>query len=205
MSDRQVFINCPFSPDYQDHFRAIVFTVIRSGYTPRCARENDDGTEIRFDKICRIIEDCDYGVHDISKTDPDPGSGLPRFNMPLELGLFLGAKKYGPKKQKAKNALILDREAFRYQQFISDIAGQDIHAHNGDVAKLIGEVATWLRDAASQHDVPGGVAIAAEYQAFVADLPNLCAAKQLHPDEITFKDVTVLAAAWIVAMANAAA
>ncbi|QUD89554.1 hypothetical protein [Phenylobacterium montanum] len=205
MSERQVFINCPFSVDYQDHFRAIVFAVIRSGYTPRCARENDDGAEIRFNKICRIIEDCDYGVHDISKTEPDPGSGLPRFNMPLELGLFLGAKKYGSKKQKAKNALILDREAFRYQQFISDIAGQDIHAHNGDVAKLIGEVATWLRDAAPQDGVPGGVAIAAEYQAFLADLPSLCADKQLDPDEITFKDVTLLAAAWIVATAKAAA
>lgn len=199
MSGRQVFINCPFSADYQDHFRAIVFTVLRSGYTPRCARENDDGAEIRFDKICRIIADCDYGVHDISKTELDPDSRLPRFNMPLELGLFLGAKKYGGKKHRAKNALILDREAFRYQKFISDIAGQDIHAHDGDVAKLIGEVATWLRDAAPQNGVPGGKAIAAEYDAFLIDLPSLCGDKQLDPAELTFKDVTLLAAAWLVA------
>lgn len=198
MTDRPVFINCPFSADYQDQFRAIVFTVIRSCFTPRCARENDDGGEVRFDKICRIIADCDHGIHDISKTEPDAGSGLPRFNMPLELGLFLGAKKFGGRKQKAKKALILDTEAYRYQQFISDIAGQDIHAHGGDV-DLIEEVATWLRDEVRQPDVPGGRAIAEEYRDFTAELPGMCAGQRLHPGEITFKDVTLLVAGWIVA------
>ena len=70
MNDRDVFINCPFSPDYSRHFQAIVFAVIRSGFTPRCARENDDGGEVRFDKICRIISESRYGIHDISKTEP---------------------------------------------------------------------------------------------------------------------------------------
>jgi hypothetical protein len=64
--------------------------VYRCGFTPRCARENDDGGEVRIDKICRIIRDSPYGVHDISKTEPDPDSGLPRFNMPFELGLSSG-------------------------------------------------------------------------------------------------------------------
>ena len=91
MNERDVFINCPFSPDYHGYFEAIVFAVARSGFTARCARENDDGGEVRFEKICRIIAESRYGIHDISKTEPDPGSGLPRFNMPLELGLFLGA------------------------------------------------------------------------------------------------------------------
>jgi len=90
MNDLDVFINCPFSDDYADFFNATVFTVIRSGFNPRCARENDDAGEVRYDKICRIIKDCAYGIHDISKTELDPASNLPRFNMPFELGLFLG-------------------------------------------------------------------------------------------------------------------
>ena len=205
MSERPVFINCPFSADYQTHFRAIVFTVIRSGFTPRCARKNDDGGEIRFDKICRIISDCDYGIHDISKTEPDAVSGLPRVNMPLELGLFLGATKFGGRKQKTKKALILDTERYRYryQQFMSDIAGQDIHTHGGDVDRLIEQVATWLRDELRQPDVPGGRAIAEEYRTFTANLPGLCAAQRLHLDEITFKDVSLLTSNWIVAVAAA--
>lgn len=105
MSERDVFINCPFSIDYQGFFEAIVYAVVRSGFTPRCARENDDGGEVRIDKICRIIAESRYGIHDISKTEPDPGSGLPRFNMPLELGLFLGARKFGGKNTCRRRAL----------------------------------------------------------------------------------------------------
>ena len=110
MKPRDVFINCPFSDDYREHFRAIVFTVIRSGFTPRCARERDDAGEVRYEKICRIIGECAFGIHDISKTELDAGTGLPRFNMPFELGLFLGATKYGSRSVKRKATLILDRE-----------------------------------------------------------------------------------------------
>lgn len=42
--------------------------------------------------------------------------------MPLELGLFLGAKRYGTGKQRTKLCLILDRERYRYQKYCSDIA-----------------------------------------------------------------------------------
>ncbi|MDQ2860906.1 MAG: hypothetical protein M3T55_09310 [Pseudomonadota bacterium] len=205
MIDRAVFINCPFSEDYQAHFRAIVFTVLRSGFTPRCAREADDAGEVRYDKICRIVAECGYGIHDISKTEPDSHSGLPRFNMPLELGLFLGAKRFGSRKQKSKKALILDTEAYRYRRFISDIAGQDVHAHGGDMDRLIETIATWLRDQVRDPDVPGGRAIAGEYRTFTADLPRICAEKRLHADEITFKDVSVLASNWIVAISVRAA
>src|SRR5207237_982307 len=39
MSERDVFINCPFSDDYRAQFNAITYTVIRSEFAPRCARE----------------------------------------------------------------------------------------------------------------------------------------------------------------------
>ena len=66
--------------------------------------------------------------------------------MPLELGLFLGAKRFGGPSQRTKKCIIFDSARYRYQQFISDIAGQDIHAHDNRVAKLIEQVATWFRD-----------------------------------------------------------
>lgn len=197
MGDRDVFINCPFSSDYQEFFDAIVYAVARSGFTPRCARENDDGGEVRIEKICRIIGESRYGVHDISKTEPDPQSGLPRFNMPLELGLFLGARKFGGGRHAQKRSLILDREQHRYQQFISDIAGQDIHSHGGRVERLIERIATWLRDVAQDPSVPGGRKIAREFIRFRADLPNMAASKELEREELTFKDLAALAAEWI--------
>ncbi len=203
MKNRKVFINCPFSRDYQEHFRAIVFTVIRSGFTPRCALETDDGSENRFDKICNIMRECRYGVHDISKTEPDVGSGLPRFNMPLELGLFLAAKKFGDNAQRRKKCIILDRASYRYQQFISDIAGQDIHSHGGQIHKLIAEVSSWLRDEVPDPKVPGGKAIAREFHLFASDIPRICASKRIDADELTFQDYRAMAAQWIVATNSA--
>jgi hypothetical protein len=198
MSGRDVFINCPFTADYQNHFQATVFTVVRSGFTPRCARESDDGGEVRFEKICRIISGCPYAVHDISKTEPDADSGLPRFNMPFELGLFLGAKRFGGRPHRQKKSLIFDRAPFRYQSFISDISGQDIHPHNGEVDQLIRELATWLRDQARDPKVPGGIAVADEYSKFKVDLPSIAGDMQLQLSELTFKDLVVVVARWIV-------
>jgi hypothetical protein len=65
--------------------------------------------------------------------------------MPLELGIFLGAKRYGSRTQIRKSCLILDREPYRYQIFCSDIAGQDIRAHHNDVGYAISAVREWLR------------------------------------------------------------
>lgn len=38
MNERDVFINCPFSNDYTQFFHALVYTVVRSGFTPLVAR-----------------------------------------------------------------------------------------------------------------------------------------------------------------------
>lgn len=197
MNERDVFINCPFSKDYHEFFQAIVYVVVRSGFTPRCARESDDAGELRFDKICNIIRESRFGIHDISKIELDPASGLPRFNMPLELGLFLGACKFARKPYSLKKSIILDRKPYRYQEFISDIAGQDIHSYAGDLSKLIEEIATWLRNIVRAPDVPGGRKIAEEFEQFRADLPGLAKSMRLDPDELTFQDLAVIAPNWI--------
>jgi hypothetical protein len=108
--NRDVFVNCPFDADFKPLFNAIVFTVIRSGFRVRCALETDNAAENRFAKICTIIKDCAYGIHDISRTEVDGDPPLPRFNMPLELGVFLGARQLGTASQRSKRCVIYDRE-----------------------------------------------------------------------------------------------
>lgn len=114
--NRDVFVNCPFDSQYRSFFYAIVFTVIRSGFVARCALETDNSADNRFDKICQIIKECRYGIHDISRTEADGNPPLPRFNMPLELGVFLGAKKYGGPAHRSKSCIIFDREPYRRQR-----------------------------------------------------------------------------------------
>jgi hypothetical protein len=105
-----VFINCPFDTGFQPILNAIVFAVYDLGFVARCALEDDDAGEVRLAKIQRIIEECRYGINDLSTVTLDTVTGLPRFNMPLELDLFLGCKRFGAKNQSKKRTLILDSE-----------------------------------------------------------------------------------------------
>ena len=143
--DDNVFINCPFDKDYKPIFNAILFAIFDCGFVPRCTLEEVDASQIRIEKIYSIISSCRYGIHDISRTELDSKNKLPRFNMPLELGLFLGAKRFGGKTHNKKACLIFDRKPHRYQKFISDISGQDIKSHNNKPKTAIKEVRDWLR------------------------------------------------------------
>lgn len=155
MAYEDVFINCPFDPEYISRF----------------------------------------GIHDLSRTQLDSVNELPRFNMPLELGLFIGAMSFGNRKVKDKSLLILDGEQYRYQKFISDIAGQDIRAHNNCERTLIKGVRDWLYSE-SQRALPGGTYIADRYEQFNSELPALCAEVRCRSDELTYLDFSNLASSW---------
>ena len=116
--------------------------------------------------------------------------------MPLELGLFLGAQHFGVKRHRDKVSLILDIERYRYQKFISDIAGQDPAAHAGDPAQAITAVRDWLRDY-SASTVPGGAKIVDRYAAFRQELPDICRGADLDPTALTFTDYGGLVTAWL--------
>jgi hypothetical protein len=196
--EESVFVNCPFDAAYQDIFRALVFAVHDCGYLARCALEVDDGGEVRIAKINRIIRECRHGIHDICRTELDPKEKLPRFNMPLELGLFLGAREFGTGRQKQKRALILDTDRYRYQRFCSDIAGQDIKAHEGSGDKAVRAVRNWLATALDGSVLlPSSAKMAERYQAFVTELPRLCAPFHLDPNDLQFVELRTLVEEWV--------
>jgi len=196
--ERSVFVNCPFDEKYRLLFEAVVFAVHDCGFIARCSLEIDDASEVRIEKIAKIVSDCRFGLHDISRTEADSATGLPRFNMPFELGLFLGAKRFGRAEQKTKTCLILDVERYRYQRFISDIAGQDIAAHDGDVGKAIRCVRDWLSDATPKSiRIPGGKAMATRYSVFREELPATCQEIHLSIDELTFNDYLAQVEDWL--------
>jgi hypothetical protein len=127
-----VFLNVPFDKKYNRLFNALIFAIHDCGFIARSALEVEDSGQARVEKILKIIGECKFGIHDISRAGIDGKTRLARFNMPLELGFFLGAKRYGSSKDNDKRCLILDREKYRYRSFCSDIAGQDIRSHNDE-------------------------------------------------------------------------
>jgi len=92
----------------------------------------------------RLIKELWTFTGNLSRTELDTVYQLPRFNMPFELGVFIGATRLGTREQRRKVCLILDRERYRFQRFISDIAGQDIAAHQGEPDEAIRAIRTWL-------------------------------------------------------------
>lgn len=192
-----VFINCPFDEQYRPMLFAAVFAIIDCGYQPRCAQEVEDGGDVRIEKIRRIIEACKFGIHDISRTELSEGNALPRFNMPFELGVFLGARYFGQGDQAKKFSLIVDRERFRYQQFLSDIAGQDIQAHNDDPLVLIARVRNWLANATKRKTIPGAARVQARYRQFQAALPALCEEMALDPGDLLFNEYATVTSSWL--------
>ena len=72
----------------------------------------------------------------------------------------------------------MDREPYRYQKFISDIAGQDIFVHNNNPEEVVRIVRDWLGTASERQTIPGGSIIWRRYRGFLNDKSQV--AQELH-------------------------
>lgn len=192
-----VFVNCPFDDEFAPSFRAIVFAVIACGFNVRCAREMDDASQSRIDKLYTIIDQSRFGIHDLSRTELDSANGLPRFNMPLELGIFLGCKRYGDAENRQKRGLILDTERYRFQKFISDLAGSDITEHGGDPRKIVTRVRDWLVIVSRRRSIPSAAVVVGSFDAFSAALPTLVKTAGLDSAKLVYPELERLILTWV--------
>lgn len=191
-----VFINCPFDEEYLPLFEAIIFAVQIAGFKPRCGLEASNAGQYRLSKLIGLIAECKYAIHDISRTELN-AKDLPRFNMPLELGIDLGCQNYGTNQQKTKKLLILDRSKHRYKEFISDISGQDVESHSNNPRQIIIRVRDWLRSESQDTKIPGGEYAANRYKVFKKELPRLCEALKLDMKKLPFVDFTYTVRIWL--------
>lgn len=196
-SPRKIFINCPFDGQYKPLFEAILFCVLDCGFLPCSALEEDDSGDVRLLKILRLIRSCKLSIHDISRTELDEHHGLPRFNMPFELGLYLGLRYSGLPSQAKKQCLILDRDRHRFQKYLSDIAGQDIRAHNDSPVDAIECVRDWLRATSKQTGIPGSDELVRRFKDFQQKLPELCARARLVPTKLILGDYCDMVSRWL--------
>ena len=182
-----VFINCPFDNDYLPLLRALVYTVYYCGFIPKTALDEDNAMDNRLTKIIGKIKDCCYGVHDLSRVELNH-AGLPRFNMPFELGIFFGAKYLGTGRQRAKNALIFERKKYSYQQYISDLNGIDTKAHRNNPAIAMQALRDWLRTASGRQGIAGYALIQEDYRVFLKELPGIAKLIGFTVDNLPFTD-----------------
>lgn len=195
--DPMVFINCPFDSEYWPLFEVLIFTVIGCGLRPSSALQESDSATSRIDKISRLIRDAEFGIHDLSRVGLDSKTNLPRFNMPFELGLDLGCRRFGSPKQRRKKILILDSKRFRFQAFISDIAGQDISIHENKTSKLFKVVRDFLATNMPSRRVPGEKRLESEFRSFAVALPILCDKRGIDRTQLSFPDFRDFATSWV--------
>jgi hypothetical protein len=155
-----------------------------------------------MEKLFKLIDECKLAVHDISRTELDSNNNLPRFNMPFELGLFLGARRFVPAATELKSCLIFEREQYSYQKYLSDIAGQDIRSHNGNVETLIKQLRNWLSNQSrpvmsGTKPIPAAKILISQYQTFTKTLPEMCRALQLDSHDLPYNDYATVVAEWL--------
>lgn len=194
--ERNVFINCPFDDDYDEIFNAILFVTHRCGFILRCSKEYEDSSSIRIQNIIQLIRNSKYSIHDLSRVTLDETANLPRFNMPLELGICIGAIEFGNKKQKDNKYLIIESEKFRFKQFISDLSGQDIRDHKDTDEGAIKIIRNWLAKKTSEK-IPSASLIISDYKRFLIDLPDLCEENMWTKEELTFDEYSTLVISWL--------
>lgn len=163
--DRSVFVNCPLDEDYDRTLRAILFCLVRFGLTPRIATERSDAGEPRISKILDLIQSSRYSVHDLSRCQARDKGEYYRLNMPFELGLDFGCRRYGSGRLREKVILVLEEQRYRYQAAISDLAGSDIEAHHGDYQIAVRKVRNWLAGMPG-FEGTGAARVLADYEDF---------------------------------------
>ena len=175
----------------------MVFCIFDCGFTPRSALEFTDSGVIRMHNLLHLIKSCKYAVHDLSRVELSTVSRLPRFNMPFELGLDLGARHFGSLSLRSKRCLILSAQPYANQKAISDIAGQNSRYHNNSATDAIHEVRNWLQGASGRRTVPGPTRIIDRFAAFSAGIGAMATKGGLDRKRLTYIDYVLLVEEWL--------
>jgi len=181
--ERCVFVNVPFDSEYLPILHAVLFTIQDCGFIARIAVEDTGSNETRLDKIGRIILESRLSIHDISRVK-SISNPLPRFNMPFECGLAMGAIRFGQAAQN-RDFLLLVGEPFQDKSTLSDLAGQDSKAHQNDPKLAVNAVRAFLSAKKNSADrTRGAEAIWKRYLLFKTQLPQLVEEIELTVNEI---------------------
>lgn len=142
--EKNIFINCPFDDEYLILLQPLLFTIVYFNFNPRIATERSDSGEQRIDKICELIESSKYSIHDLSRLQAKRKKEFYRLNMPFELGIDYGLRKFSENHHREKKFLVLEKDRYDYAKALSDISGVDIKSHNNEPVKIVRAVRNWL-------------------------------------------------------------
>ena len=121
---QSVFLNIPYDDQFEELYLAYIVGLTQLGLKINATLAVPN--QGRLDRIIKLIEESNVSIHDPSRIEPS--SGIPRFNMPLELGLAL----YRSHTTNGRHRVfVFEEKPYRTLQSTSDINGMDPQIHNG--------------------------------------------------------------------------
>jgi len=182
---QSVFLNIPYDSQFQDLYLAYIVGLTQLGLNITATLPVPN--QGRLDRIIELIEQSDFSIHDLSRIETS--SGIPRFNMPLELGLAL----YRSKTTNGRHRVfVFEKKRYRMQRSTSDISGIDPQIHHGRPLGVMVGLRNIFHQPGKTTTIPG---MLASYRAIKRRLPELkrIAGNQSLFEAAAFSDLTFAA------------
>ena len=134
-----VFLNIPYDEEFSSLYVADIVGLCQLDLVPHLASEIPGG-ERRLDRIFKLIQSCRYSIHDLSRVELSVApTAVPRFNMPLELGMTITWQKLYPSRH---DWFVWESEPYRIQRSASDLNGTDANIQNGTPEGVLRELSS---------------------------------------------------------------
>ncbi len=180
-----VFLNIPYDETFEKLYLAYVVGLTQLGLRINFALAVPN--QGRLNTIISLIEQSEFSIHDLSRIESP--RGIPRFNMPVELGLALYRSRIARGKHRV---FIFESRRYRAQRSTSDVNGIDPQIHGGTAKGLMAGLRNVFRQPGDVTTVPE---MLASYRAVRRKLPELrrnSGGKSLFEASV-FQDLTVAA------------
>jgi hypothetical protein len=142
-----------------------------------------------------LLTDPFWLLLDLSRTELSTHTNLPRFNMPLELGIFLGIKQSAPARSRKKTCLIFVKDS-RNLSFITDLNGMDVEGHGDDPEKTISSIRKWLCSDARLEGEPAST-ILRLFREFESEFPEILKRIGYETNEPQYGDILKIVGDWL--------
>lgn len=142
-----VFLNIPYDQGFEDLYLAYIVGLTQLGFRVNATLAVPN--QGRLETIIGLIEQSNFSIHDLSRIQLS--KGIPRFNMPVELGLALYRSHVT---NGTHRVYVFESKPYRTQRSTSDINGIDPQIHQGSARGVMAGLRNIFRQPGDVTTVP---------------------------------------------------
>ena len=158
-----VFLNIPYDKEFENLYVAYIVGLTQLGLRVNVTLAVPN--QGRLETIIALIGKSNFSIHDLSRIETS--KGIPRFNMPVELGLAL----YRSHATRGRHQVyVFESKPYRAQKSTSDINGIDPQIHRDTPKGVMAGLRNILRQPGDVTTVPE---MLSSYRAARRKLPEL--------------------------------